>query len=59
MTRMLTVDQAVEALRSAGWTMSRSTLYELVRSGEVPSVRLGSRIRISQHALEPFMGEPQ
>lgn len=35
--------------------VSRGTLYELVRSGEIEHVRVGSRILISRNALERFI----
>lgn len=34
-------------------SISRSSLYELVRAGILPSKRLGRSIRIPKHALDP------
>lgn len=54
---MLTVDEAAAELRAAGWKMSRSTLYECVRRGQIPAVRLGRSLRISRKALSPYLGD--
>lgn len=35
--------------------VARSTAYELVASGEWPSVRIGRAIRIPTHALEAWV----
>lgn len=37
--------------------VSTHRVYELVRSGELPSVRLGRTIRIDPAALETFIAE--
>ena len=38
--------------------ISRTTAYECVRSGDLPSVRLGGRIVVPTSALEAMLGEP-
>jgi excisionase family DNA binding protein len=43
----MTVEEASEALG-----ISRSLAYELVRQGEIPSLRLGRRIVVPVRALE-------
>jgi excisionase family DNA binding protein len=43
----MTVEEASEALG-----ISRSLAYELVRRGEIPSLRLGRRIVVPVHALD-------
>ena len=43
----LSVDEAAALLG-----ISRDLMYELVASGEMPSVRLGRRIVVPKHALE-------
>jgi len=47
---VLTVEQAAEVL-----VVSRGTAYEAIRTGEIPSVRIGRCIRIPRHALERFL----
>jgi len=47
---MLTV-QEVQALLRIG----RNKTYELIRSGELPSIRIGRQIRISKTAIEQFI----
>jgi len=43
----LTVKEAAKALG-----ISRGLAYEMVKSGEIPSIRLGKRILVPQRALE-------
>ena len=43
---VLTVDEAAELLR-----ISRGSAYEAVRTGQIPSVRIGRRILISRQLL--------
>jgi excisionase family DNA binding protein len=38
--------------------ISRSTAYECVRRGEIPSRRFGRRIVVLRHELEQLLGEP-
>ncbi len=35
--------------------VSRSSAYEYVRSGEIPSITLGSRIVVPRHGLEALL----
>ncbi len=44
---VMTVDEAAAALG-----ISRGLAYQLVRQGDIPSLRLGRRIVIPRHALE-------
>jgi excisionase family DNA binding protein len=44
----------VEAARLLG--VGRSTMYELVRRGEVSSVRLGRKVLITRSTLEELLG---
>jgi excisionase family DNA binding protein len=46
----ITVEEASEALG-----ISRSLAYELVRRGEIPSLRLGRRIVVPVRALEDLV----
>jgi excisionase family DNA binding protein len=47
---VLTVEQAAEVL-----SVSRGTAYEAVRTGSLPSVRIGRCIRIPRLALEHML----
>ena len=47
----------VEFARLAG--ISRTTAYECVRSGAIPSVRFGRRIVVPKWAVESALGEGQ
>jgi len=38
--------------------ISRSTAYECVRRGEIPSRRFGRRIVVLRHELERLLGHP-
>lgn len=49
MAEMLTPAEAAEYLR-----VSRGRLYDLVRQGLLPAVRLGRQIRIRRHDLREF-----
>jgi len=49
----MTVDEAAEALG-----ISRSHAYELVRTGDLPSVRLGRRLVVPVRTLMAML-EPQ
>lgn len=49
----LTVDEAADLLG-----ISLSLAYELVRLGELPSVRLGRRILIPRRAIYELVEEP-
>lgn len=48
---VLTVEEAAEVLR-----ISRGLAYEAVRTGEIPSVRVGRRLLITKVALERLLG---
>lgn len=48
-----TVDEAADLLG-----ISRSLAYELVRLGELPSLRLGRRILIPRRAVHELVEEP-
>ena len=50
--RTLTVDEAAKLLG-----ISRNLAYELVRLGQIPSVRLGRRIVVPRAALERLLEE--
>ncbi len=53
---MLVPQNALRILcRRTGGTVSRATFYRWVRSGRIPSVRLGSRVFIPWPALEGFI----
>ncbi len=36
--------------------LSRSTVYELIKSGEIPSRKFGRRLRVPKEALRPTVG---
>lgn len=38
--------------------VSRNTAYECVKSGHLPVIRLGRKIRVPRAALEKMLGEP-
>ena len=48
----LTVEETAELLR-----ISRSSAYEGIASGEIPSVRIGRRILIPRVAIERMLNE--
>lgn len=50
---VMTVDEAAAYLR-----IPRSTLYDAIRAGQVPFLRIGRRYRISRVALAASLGEP-
>jgi excisionase family DNA binding protein len=43
---VLTVEEAARLLR-----IGRGTAYEAVRTGDIPSVRVGRRVLVPRHAL--------
>lgn len=49
----LTVDEVADLLG-----ISRSLAYELVRIGEIPSLRLGRRVLVPRRALHQLVEEP-
>lgn len=46
----LTVSEAAEALH-----LGRNTVYDLIRTGQIPSLRVGRAIRIPQAALNEWI----
>ena len=48
---ILTVEEAAGMLR-----ISRGLAYEMVRSGRLPSIRLGRRLLVPRPALERMLG---
>lgn len=46
----LTVEEAAQALH-----LGRNTVYELIRTGQIPSLRVGRAIRIPQAALQEWI----
>lgn len=49
---LLRVEEAAEAM-----SVGRSKAYELVRAGQVPSVRIGRSVRVPVAALEAWINE--
>lgn len=47
---LLTVPEAARRL-----SLGRTTAYQLVRRGELPSVRLGRAVRVPVHALDEWI----
>jgi excisionase family DNA binding protein len=52
--RLLTVDETAAVLR-----ISRSSTYELIHAGLVPSLRIGSRIRVPRERLLAMLETPE
>ena len=50
---LLTMDEVCVVLQ-----LSRNTVYELARSGGVPTVRFGRQLRTPRAALEHMIGYP-
>ena len=50
----LTVPEAAAELQ-----IPASTLYDLIRRGEVPAVRIGKRIRVPVRRLEAWLNEKE
>jgi excisionase family DNA binding protein len=48
---LLTMDEVCVVLQ-----LSRNTVYELARSGDVPTIRLGRQLRTPRAALEDMIG---
>lgn len=48
---LLTIDEVAQLLR-----VCRTTVYEQVRTGNLPSHRVGRNIRIARSALQQFLG---
>jgi excisionase family DNA binding protein len=51
-TSLLTVAEVASAMR-----VSTMTVYRLIKSGELPAVRVGKNYRIREHDLERFLEE--
>ena len=47
---LLTVDEVAEAL-----ALSRSTIYRLLKSGDLVATRIGTAVRIPEQALRRFV----
>ena len=47
---LLTVDETAEAL-----ALSRSTIYRLLKSGDLVATRIGTAVRIPEQALRRFV----
>ena len=47
---VISVPELAQILR-----ISRNTAYEIVRSGQIPSVRTGVQIRITKNALKKYL----
>ena len=47
---LLTVDEAAEAL-----AVSRSTIYRLLKSGDLVATRIGTAVRIPESSLRRFV----
>lgn len=47
---LLKVNDAAKAL-----SLSRSKTYELIHSGELPSIRIGKAVRVPSDALEAWI----
>ena len=46
-----------EAARALG--ISRGLAYEMVKTGEIPSVRVGKRLVVPRRALEKLLEQPK
>jgi excisionase family DNA binding protein len=49
---VLTVDEAAKVLR-----VGRSTVYDAIKRGEVPCVRVGRRLLISRRVLDKLLSD--
>jgi excisionase family DNA binding protein len=49
---LVTIREAAEALR-----VSRATVYRMTQAGELPTVRIGTAVRISATALARYVGD--
>ena len=50
---VLTIDELAPLLN-----VGRNTAYEMVRCGQIKSVKIGSQYRILKHELQRFLGLP-
>lgn len=51
-TQLLTVNEALERL-----ALSRDKLYDLIRTGDLQTVKIGRARRIPEDAIEAFIDE--
>jgi excisionase family DNA binding protein len=51
---ILSVDEVSKLLK-----LSRTSCYEAVRRGDIPSIRIGRRILIPRDAFEKMLHEPE
>lgn len=57
--RFLSIPDAAEYLGNAGITVDRTTIYQWVRNGKLPAIRLpGGGFRIAENDLEALL-EPK
>lgn len=49
-----TVDEVSKLLK-----LSRTSCYEAIKRGDIPSLRIGKRILIPRHAFEKMLHEPE
>jgi len=49
---LLTITEATKMLK-----LNRTTLYTLIKKGEIPAIRLGSQWRIPKEALEKMISD--
>lgn len=58
MRKMRTIDEAAAFLRQAdpNTAVTKTALRRLVRSGEIPSVRVGAKYLVDLGALDDFFG---
>ncbi len=50
--QMLTPDDIMRALR-----LSRSTVYNMLKRGEIPSIKIGNMLRVNKAAFEHWLGQ--
>ena len=50
--QMLTPDDIMRALR-----LSRSTVYNMLKRGEIPSIKIGNMLRVNKAAFEYWLGQ--
>ena len=54
-TNVLTIEAAAEMYRNQGRGLTASAIRRLVRSGEIPSRKVGSKYLIAQNAIEGWL----
>jgi excisionase family DNA binding protein len=50
---VLTIEETAKVMR-----IGRSSAYDAARRGELPTIRLGRKIRVPRHRLEAMLGAP-